>query len=262
MKKWILIICSILLVIFVFLKIGSLGYNLKSYTDGSGLEKQFIILGVPRLSFMGKENDRSYSYKNVRGNKVLKKEVKSYLNTLKKVYCNDTTYYYDVNNDFTVIDYSVKNNILYNTITYSVRYGDYCFLKKAEEYSKKMGGMLSRHVMGDSISLSPDKEFKPMVRAVFTDGLDEERGKFTAELVIEYLTSKPDDWRFVLRKDLEKSSGIYEIKGNKLYYTRNKISIASEDIDIPKTSVFKLEKGKLILEDTYLARYVDMVGLE
>lgn len=262
MKKLILIIFLLLLIIFVFLKIGSLGYNLKSYTYDSDLKKQSIILGVPKLSVMGKENDRSYSYKNIRGNKVLKKEVKNYLNTLKKIYCNDTTYYYDKDNDFTIINYSVKNNIFYNTITYDVRYGNYCFYKKAEEYSKKMGGMLSKHSMGNSISLSPDKEFKPMVRALFTDGLDEDSGKFTAELVIEYLTGKPDDWRYVLRKDLEKSSGTYEIKGDKLYYTRDKIIVSSEDIIIPKTSVFKLDDGKLILEDNYLASYVDMVVLE
>ena len=120
MKRKILIIVVVLLVLYLIFRMIPFGFIKKSFTYDLSDGKQTVILGVPRLSFLGRENDRSYSYKNVRGNNVLKKEVKDYLNTLKKVKCNDTTYYYDKDNNFTVINYSIKNNILYNTITYDV----------------------------------------------------------------------------------------------------------------------------------------------
>lgn len=260
MKKKILIIVVILLVLYLLFRIIPFGFTMKSFTYNDNT--QTVKLGVPRFSFMGKENDRSYSYKNIRGNGVLKNEVKDYLNTLKKTKCNDTIYYYDVDNDFTVISYSIKNNIFYNTITYDVRYGNYCFWQKAEEYSVKIGGMKKVHGMNNIVSLSPDKEFTPMLRVIFTDDIDEENEKFTATLNVEYLTPAPDDWKYVLRKEIENSSGTYEIKDDKLYYTRDEISVKADDVDIPLTTVFKLEDGKLILVDNYLAVYADEIILE
>lgn len=259
MKRKILIIVVVLLVLYLIFRMIPFGFTKKSFIYDLSDGKQTVILGVPRLSFLGRENDRSYSYKNVRSNNVLKKEVKDYLNTLKKVKCNDTTYYYDKDNNFTVINYSIKNNILYNTITYDVRYGNYCFVKKAEEYSKKLGSMLSIHAMGNSFTLSPDQEFKPMLRMSFVDSYDD-NGNFTADVTVEYLTPT-DDWRYVSRKEIEKSSGTYEIKGDKLYYTRDKITSKADDVDIPSISVFEIVDGKLILEDNYLADYADEVIL-
>ena len=103
MKRKILIIVVVLLVLYLIFRIIPFGFTKKSFTYDLSDGKQTVILGVPRLSFLGRENDRSYSYKNVRGNNVLKKEVKDFLNTLEKIECNDTTYYYDKDNNFTVI---------------------------------------------------------------------------------------------------------------------------------------------------------------
>ncbi len=260
MKKKVFIIFIILFVLYIVFRLIPLGFTMKSYIYNLSDGKQTVKLGVPRLSFMDKKNDYSYSYKNLRGNNVLKNEVNDYLSTLDKIDCNDMVYYYDKKNDFTVINYDVKNNILYNTISYDIRYGNYCFLKKAEDYSKKLGGMLSIHSMGEAFTLSPDKEFTPMLRMSFTDSYDDNRN-FTADVMVEYLTPT-DDWRYVSRKEIEKSSGTYEIKGDKLYYTRDEISFKADDVDIPKTSVFKIDDGKLILEDNYLSLYADEVVLK
>ena len=72
-KKKLLIIIPVgmILLIIIILKTLPLGYDIESMiydrTDGS----QTVELGVPKLSFLKKENDRSYSYKNIRGNKIL-----------------------------------------------------------------------------------------------------------------------------------------------------------------------------------------------
>lgn len=43
-------------------------------------------------------------------------------------------------------------------------------------------------------------------------------------------------------------------ENDKLYYTRTNIKLKDSDIDIPKTSVFKIKDQKLILIDNYLSK--------
>ena len=264
-KKNLLIVIpvGIILVIIILLKILPLGYDIESIiydmTDGS----QTVELGVPKLSFLKKENDRSYSYKNIRGNKILKKEVNDFLNTLEKTKCNNTTYYYDKENDFTIIEYSVKNNILYNTISYQIRYGDYCYEQERSKISEKLGGLERFHTMnGDGFELSPDKEFTPRLVVTFLDSYEKETKEYQAELTAYYLTESEEEWNKIQSKMLEKSTGTFEIKENKLYYTRTEIEEKSSDITIPKISVFEIENKELKLLDNYLSSYEEEIILK
>lgn len=77
--------------------------------------------------------------------------------------------------------------------------------------------------------------------------------KFKANLNI-YLAIRTPDKKFDT-KYLEMSSGTYEIKDDKLYYYRENIEQQSDDINIPKVSVFKIEGNTLILQDNYLEKY-------
>lgn len=262
MKKKFVIVIIVLIILILILKNIPLGYEKvnKFYSTENG--NQVVELGIPKLSFMEKENEKSYSYKNIRGNLILTKEVDSYLNTLDKIKCNNTIYYYDKKNDFTIISYSVKNHILYNTISYTVRYGNYCFTKKTEDYAAKIGGIKRVHGMGNGFSLSEDKEFTPMLTVRFVDDFDEKNQKFTATMLVEYLTPIPNEWRYVYRNTIEDSSGTYEIKGDKLYYTRDDIKVKSDDVEIPKVSVFEIDDGKLVLIDNYLSNYENDIILK
>lgn len=264
-KKKLLIIIPVgmILLIIIILKTLPLGYDIESIiydmTDGS----QTVELGVPKLSFLKKENDRSYSYKNIRGNKILKKEVNAFLNTLEKTKCNNTTYYYDKENDFTIINYSVKNNVLYNTISYQIRYGDYCHQQESSKISEKLGGLARLHTMnGEGIKLSPDKEFTPRLVVTFLDSYDKEAKKYQAELTAYYLTESEEGRDKLQGKTLEKSTGTFEIKEDKLYYTRTEITEKSSDITIPEVAVFEIENKELKLIDNYLSTYADEVILK
>ena len=264
-KKKLLIIIPVgmILLIIIILKTLPLGYDIESIiydmTDGS----QTVELGVPKLSFLKKENDRSYSYKNIRGNKILKKEVNAFLNTLEKTKCNNTTYYYDKENDFTIIEYSVKNNVLYNTISYQIRYGDYCHQQESSKISEKLGGLARLHTMnGEGIKLSPDKEFTPRLVVTFLDSYDKEAKKYQAELTAYYLTESEEGRDKLQGKTLEKSTGTFEIKEDKLYYTRTEITEKSSDITIPEVAVFEIENKELKLIDNYLSTYADEVILK
>lgn len=230
----------ILIVIFVILfKFVPFGYSVKHimYSNDDNL----ISLGVPKFSFLMQNNENNYSFKNFRSKEVLKKEVRDYLKTLSKVSCKNTVYYYDESSNMTIVSYSVTSNILYSTISYSVRSGNYCNQFWANDYSKKIGGYSVKSMDTDNIIVA----FYPSVR-INKDTV------FTAELTV---FDKKND------KTLEASVGSFEIKDDKLIYYRDDFYDKDESIDIPDKSVFMIKDKKIILKDNYLSKYVDEVVL-
>lgn len=189
------------------------------------------------FSFNYKYNEDSYSYKNLRYKYILKSEIKNYINTLEHISCNDIAYYYDKNSNITIINYDVKGNILYSTISYNVRNGNYCELLKLDEYTEKLGIMSGRFNLreGDWYIY-----FSPRVNPV-------DLSEYVATFYIEYKG-----------KVLEHSEGTYEIIGDELIYTRKNIreKSKSKSIDIPNVSTFIVgEHKELILKDNYLSKY-------
>ena len=249
-KKIILIIIiSLLLIGIIIINNISYGYNIKRvHYLHAGINKD-IHIGIPKTSFMMKYNDKSYSFKNFRNKNVLENEVKKYLKTLKYLSCNDTIYYYNQEDDFSITAYAVDNHILYNTVSYTIANGDYCNSDKMKEYADILGGLRRMRSMN---YYSTDPVWRDKVYITFIDGID--NGLFTVKLNIEYLTLNDDKTR-VLNKVLEYSSGTYEIKDDKLYYYRNNITKKSDDIVIPEVSVFIIKDKNLILKDNYLVKY-------
>ena len=207
-------------------------------------EDKLIRLGVPKFSFLIKNNDTNYSFKNLRGNNGLINEQKSFLNTLTHLTCNNTNYYYDSDADVTIIDYSVKENIIYNTISYTVRDGNYCNAKELEEYYNKIGGISTFKVL-DAEDSSLEVYFLPDVKKSKT------KNEWVASLQIYYEVDKSKH-KFIT---LEDSSGKFEIQNDVLIYYRTKINEESKDIEIPNVSNFIIKNKKLILKDNYLSNY-------
>ncbi len=234
-KRLIIIFIFVLIIVFMFLfKMVSFGY----VTEHFRYSNKLINLGVPKFSFLMQNKENNYSFKSFRGKEVLKNEVKDFLNTLDFMTCNDTVYYYDKNSDVTIIDYNVISNLLYSTISYSVRSGNYCDRFKVVEYGDILGGLNKRrYTDNDNIYI----EFIPSYI---------EENSFVSHLII---VDKNTD------EVLEDSSGTFEIKGNELIYFREKIN--KESIDVPNKSIFKIKDKKLILEDNYLYDYIDVVVL-
>lgn len=275
-KKYITIIgiLIILLSLVVFKNI-YLGYSVKNvYYEHS---KKEISIGLPKLSFNIKTNDLSYSAYNLRGTYILENEVKRYLKTLKYSNCNNTIYYYDEKNDISIIDYKIKNKLLFNTISYTVADHDYCESKKIEEYKDKLnginrfhllnGGKLSQDMKGnmieiaflDGIKISDDK------RQIYTEyyALDTEHYTYKAQLRVMYYIRLEDlkDKGVVERRILEDSTGTIEIKDNKLYYYRNEIKETT--LELPEVSIFEIgEDGYLTLTNNYLSKYQKEIILQ
>lgn len=261
-KKIILcMIVFIFIIMYLIFRNIYLGYEIKKVNYSHS--NRNINIGIPKTSFMTKNNDRSYSFKNLRNSNIVENEVKKYLKNLKYSTCNNTIYYYNESDNFSIINYSVKNHILYSTISYEIVDKDYCFTEKMSDYSKKLNGVKRFHTLnGDGFSLSENKEFIPRLVVSFLDDIDIDKQEFTATLEISYLTPIPNDWKVVARKEIEKSTGIYEIKDDKLYYYRTDILEKAYDINIPEVSVFKIEDGNLVLIDNYLSDYEENIILK
>ena len=246
------IVCLLCITMIVILQNISFGYSIKKVEYSHS--NRNINLGVPKTSFMMKHNDKSYSYKNLRNSNVIKNELKEYLKTLKYLTCNDTLYYYNEKDDFSITEYSVKNNILFRTISYQIDSGDYCFNKKIDEYADKLCGLKRFHTLnGGTIDKNADKI--PKIEVFFLDDIDTSDNKyiFNASMqVISINRNKNNEFNNFI---LEESTGEFEIRDNKLYYYRKEIKENSKEIKIPEISVFKIENEKLILIDNYLSKY-------
>lgn len=242
----------IVLIYFIFRFI-YLGYNLKS-VELNHYETKNINLGIPKTSFMLKENNGSYSLKNFRSAHTLNAEIKDYLKELEYRTCNNTIYYYNAKDDYSIIEYSVKDNILFSTISYHVRNKDYCYTTKLDEYGEKLG--ILHRVRGFNNYIPIDKNGNAIKTNVLAIELwDGGKGSSEYRFELELDASIFKDEKSPLEQ-LEHSKGTYEIKGNKVYYYRTEIIYASKKIDIPEVSVFEIDKDKnLILVDNYFKKY-------
>lgn len=253
-KRKLIIFFSIIITIlcyFIF-KFIYLGYNIKPVTLNHIITKK-INIGIPKTSFMIKENDESFSMKNFRSAHTIKSEIKDYLKELEYRTCNNTIYYYNKKDDFSIIEYSVKENYLFSTTTYHIRNMDYCYTTKISEYNQKLGILHGLHRLNNDIPL--DKNGNALKKNVLSIELWD-GGKTTEyEFVLELEANIFKDIDQDLEK-LEHSKGTYEIKGNKLYYYRKEIIYASKKIDIPEVSVFEIDQNQnLILVDNYFKKY-------
>lgn len=244
-NRKILIICFLLFLFvgFILFKFVSFGYQVYPirYTHNTN---KLIHLGVPKYSFWFQNVEDSYSFKSFRGSSVLKHEMRNYLNTLDKLSCNHTSYYYDSLADITFVDYQVQGNLFYHTLTYSVRNGNYCNTLQVEEYTNKLGSISApKNLYAEDsllhIYLDPSLKVKDHVN------------EWTIVLYVYYQTQL-----------IEESKGTFEINGNELTYYRTTISKQDEELDIPTISNFIIKDQKLILEDNYLDQYEKSIILK
>ena len=260
-----MIILSFIL-IMVILKNISFGYSIKKIHYNH--TNRNIKLGIPKGSFFIKNNDRSYLMRNLRSANIIENETKRYLKTLKYSSCNDTIYYYDETNHFSIINYGIKNNVLFSTLSYEIVEEDYCLIKKMEEYGNKLGFLKGFHTLnGGAIDMTKTGEY---LEILFQDGYDDlkeqdskpEIYNFKAELKaiyykhIERIKEGKDPEMIIL----EDSIGRFEIKEDKLYFYRE--SIIESHIQIPEVSVFKLEDHKMYLIENYLSNYSEEIVLK
>jgi len=201
-----------------------------------------------------KHNDRSYSYKNLRNAHIVENEVKKYLKTLKYSTCNNTIYYYNEQDNFSIINYSIKDHILYNTLSYEIVNNDYCFLEKLSEYEEKLGGLKRFHTLNKG-TISLEEDWNTKFDVIFIDNfqIDNEIYSFKATMQVVLYNRLTDKTYNTIT--LEESIGTMEIKDDKLYYYREEITKNSNNIKIPEVSTFLIEDTKLILLDNYLNDY-------
>lgn len=261
-----IVILFIILIIVIFKNI-SFGYSIKP-VHYNHADKD-IKLGIPKGSFFIKNNDRSYSIRNLRSANIIENETKRYLKTLSYSNCNDTIYYYDEENNFSIINYGIKDNFFFSTLSYEIVENDYCITKQLEEYSSKLGYVRGFHTLnGGKIDFNRTGN---MLEVLFQDDFKEypeETEKITdvysfkAKMQVRYYKNieKILETKNVDMTVLEESIGRFEIKDDKLYYFREKI--LESKIKLPEVSTFRLENGKMYLIENYLSDYEDEIVLK
>lgn len=260
-KRILAFLITILLALFIYIIFINLKfeYDMSTIIYNHNIIDRKIKIGIPKYSFLLKQNDRSYSYYNLRSSSVLNNEFKEYLNTLEYSLCNNTIYYYSEEYDYSVIEYKIDNNFIFRTISFEIVDGDYCTYQKIDEYSKYLGILKGIHSMNSKMKL--DKNGNPLqneyLSIMFIDGgTDMTKYSFEAELKVYYTI-----WN---KKQilLEHSYGDYEIKNGKLYYYRKNMVESDDNLKIPEVSVFEIKDYDLILIDNYLSKYESKIVLE
>lgn len=245
-KTFMFVLLIILACCIALFKLIPFGYNIE-HTRYTHTDNKVVNLGVPKFSFLMKNNENSYSYKSFRGPSVLKSELKSYLNTLNHITCNDTTYFYDADANVTFVDYESHGNVLYSTISYSIVNGNYCNEWQIKEYSNKLGSLKTFRLYAENSNLVI--YFLPSLKT------EDNKNVWTASLEIHYFGEKN-------RKVVEKSHGTFEIKNNELLYYRTEIVEQENSIEIPNVSNFVIKNQKLILKENYLQKYEKGITLK
>lgn len=245
-KRLIITITPVVIIILLILfKLIPYGYNI-DHIRHTNYTNKIIHLAKPKFSFSRNSKENNYSYKNFRSKYILQSEIKNYVNTLEHLKCNDTIYYYDKVADFTIIDYSISNNFLYNTINYAIRDGNYCNTIKFKEYNKKLGGANKYFTL--------HTESKSNIDIIFYTTLNKKENSYTGRMEI-YLKKGN---KIIT---LEESSGTIEINKDELIYRRIEIKDKYKNIEIPPTSIFVIKNKKLILKDNYLKDYKSAITL-
>ncbi len=260
-KKYIIIpICLVIIILLIIVfKNVYLGYKIININYNYDSNNQNIKLGIPKMSFMMENNDRSFSFKNLRGGNVLESEIKKYLKTLKYSTCNDTIYYFDEKSNISVINYRVKDKILYSNIDYQISIGDYCYTSKLEDYSKYI--ILGHEYTNNKNNLK-NIDLNDVKISLLDGGLGTSLAtKSEYDFLIRFNVMKPSKDRKVWYV-IEDSEGTYEIKDNKLIYYRVNMKDCIDKSIIPKVSIFTIKDKKLILDDNYLSKYEKNVILE
>jgi len=257
---YIIPICLIFIVLLIIIfKNIYLGYKIVNIDYNYDYGNQEIKIGVPKLSFMMKNNDRSFSFKNFRGANVLESEIKKYLKTLKYSACNDSIYYYDEKSDISIINYSLNNKILYSNIDYQISIGDYCHISKLEDYSKYI---ILAHEYTNTKKTLKNIDLDDIKISLLDGGFRTSLAKTTEyEFLIRFVVMKPSKDRKVWYI-VEDSEGTYEIKDDKLIYYRVNIKDCIDKSIIPKVSTFTIKNKKLLLDDNYLSKYDKSIILE
>lgn len=241
----IFIIILVIVSLFIFKNI-YLGVEKEKveFINSNGLQ-DIIELEIPKYSFSEKVKENSYSFKNFRSKKILEAELKEYLKKFKYISCNNSTYYYNEKENFTIVSYGVTNNLFYNTISIQLYNDNYCTMESIKSIKSKV---FTEGFLANNFDYLHGEEDYFLIWMIINDS-NVENFKFFTHLTVN--NTKKGKTTI-----LESSEGYVEIINNKLIYTRTKIYTNHSSINIPNTTTFTiLDNKKLELNDHYLDKY-------
>ena len=118
MKKRLIIIAIIIICISILV----LKFFISGYTNYKDKE---ITIKVPSLSFLSKKDDNKLIFKSFKSILTLNIDIDKINSTFDKYLCRNDNYYYDMDNDITIINYKTYFSLVFNTIEIDYQKGKY-----------------------------------------------------------------------------------------------------------------------------------------
>lgn len=121
--NFILIVIFLVCIIFLLLKFCDFGSKTYQIPINS------IKINIPSLSRVVKSTDNYIVLKTPRSKYTIKKELENSLLSFKKYNCGSSnkSYFYNKEQNYTIISYSIKNKILYNEVIINYELGKFDF---------------------------------------------------------------------------------------------------------------------------------------
>ena len=121
MKKKIIAVLVALILILVAIKYLPLGT--KNMMMGASL----VNIEVPKMSNLDSECCTfEATFKTLRSTYIIEKELDEMVEKYQKNECNGKTYYYDINNDVTITEYTLEDGLIFNKFTIKYEKGNTC----------------------------------------------------------------------------------------------------------------------------------------
>lgn len=120
MKK---IIIIVVILIFLIIGLKFIPFGTKKMVMGASL----ISIEVPKLSSLDSECcSYQATFKSIRSENSLRKDLDNIMSKYKKISCNDKVYYYDELNNITYEQYEFSSGLFFNTYKLSYTRNNIC----------------------------------------------------------------------------------------------------------------------------------------
>lgn len=244
MKKIITIVLTIIILLIIIPKLLPVKRETANVIYDTENGSQTIELVIPKYSFLTKQdyqNKLNLRTTSIQSSKSIKKLIQKELSSYEIIKCNNSSYYYNQEHNFTIKNYQIKNNILYTTVYYEYDFGNYC--NKSSLLPDEIIDLSTTYTLSDK-----NKSYKYNIS--LQTGYNSNKNKAKLSIYITDIKTKN-----IIFSD--KSIGTIELTNNNtlLKYTKDKNLTNNKEIG--DNLIFQIDNiNTLYLENKFLSKYI------
>lgn len=245
MKKIITIVLTIIILLIIIPKLLPVKRETANIIYDMENGSQTIELVIPKYSFLTKQdyqNKLNLRTTSIQSSKKINKLIQKELSSYTKINCNNTTYYYNNNLDFTIKKYQIKNYLIYTNIYYEYSFGNYC--NKLNLTDSEIINLNTTYKLSNK-----NKEYNYNIS--LQTGYNSDSNTAKLEIYITDIKTKN-----IIFSD--KSIGNIELIDNKTKLKYTKETYLTNNSELSKELFFIIDnKNTLYLDNDYLFKYIN-----